>query len=208
MAEAAPGWARRRSILLNEYERVAWELFADRGFRNVTVDEVADAAGVSARTLFRYFQTKEDLLLGYPRRGMAAEVEAITQLEPSDRTLVAAWGAVRDLFVSRPLEAGVLNLWRAAAADAPEVIDRVRGERMHTLHEALMAYTGRSLGVNEADDPRPRVLAGIVMGLEFALVETATRAPETFSAAVAAADAAIAAVDDAAAKLRRRAPLR
>jgi TetR/AcrR family transcriptional regulator, regulator of mycofactocin system len=43
---------------------VALELFAKRGYERTTVDDVAGAAGVSARTVFRYFPVKADLLFG------------------------------------------------------------------------------------------------------------------------------------------------
>ena len=49
---------RRREFTADEIERVAIELFAVRGFDTVTVDEIAEAAGISARTFFRYFPTK------------------------------------------------------------------------------------------------------------------------------------------------------
>ena len=76
------GWGRRRSLLQARYEQIAWELFAKRGFGEVTVEQIAEAAGVSARTLFRYFPSKEDFLLGYTRRGTEDLVELITALEP------------------------------------------------------------------------------------------------------------------------------
>lgn len=43
---------------------VALRLFADRGFDAVTMDDVATAAGVSRRTLFRVFRTKDELVWG------------------------------------------------------------------------------------------------------------------------------------------------
>jgi AcrR family transcriptional regulator len=188
------GWERRRTVLLNQYERVALELFAERGYRGVTTDEIAVAAGVTPRTLFRYFPTKQDCLLGFPRRGMAAEVELIEDLAPDPDPIAAAWALVREFFSSAPADARVLALWRQAAIEAPEVVDRVRGERMHLLNDALMAYCERSLGVDANVDPRPRTIAGVLMGIEFNLVETATRAPDAYQHVIESADEIVSAI--------------
>lgn len=45
-------------------ERAAMGLFARDGFEQVTIDEVADAAGIGRRTYFRYFATKADAVWG------------------------------------------------------------------------------------------------------------------------------------------------
>src|SRR3974390_2681813 len=58
---------RNKARARAEIAEAALQLFFDRGFEGVTVDEIVNAAGVSRRTFFRYFETKEDALLAdYP----------------------------------------------------------------------------------------------------------------------------------------------
>jgi TetR/AcrR family transcriptional regulator, regulator of mycofactocin system len=45
-------------------EQAAFELFAERGFARTTMDSIAEQVGVGRRTLFRYFQSKNDIPWG------------------------------------------------------------------------------------------------------------------------------------------------
>jgi AcrR family transcriptional regulator len=190
-AEEESGWTRRRSKLLEKYEQIAWNLFAKRGFREVTVDEVAEAAGVSARTLFRYFPTKEDFLLGFPRRGAQELTAAISQLAPSPTPLLSVWMLIREHSLTNPPDVRLLTLWRRAADDAPEVHDRVRGERVHELTEAVTQYCAVSLDAVDSDDPRPRLLAGVVVGVEISVIELWGRSEKSLSELLDAAETAV-----------------
>jgi AcrR family transcriptional regulator len=53
---------RKHEFVLREIEQAAWDLFATVGFDRATIEEISRNAGVSRRTFFRYFRTKEDLL--------------------------------------------------------------------------------------------------------------------------------------------------
>ncbi len=55
---------RRRSTTQHHITDVAIELFSARGFTEVSVDDVAQAAGIARRTLFRYFASKNAILWG------------------------------------------------------------------------------------------------------------------------------------------------
>ena len=55
---------RRRSTTWDHISNVAIDLFAARGFDEVSVDDVAEAAGIARRTLFRYYASKNALPWG------------------------------------------------------------------------------------------------------------------------------------------------
>jgi mycofactocin system transcriptional regulator len=55
---------RRRSTTRHHITDVAIELFAGRGFAEVSVDDVAEAAGIARRTLFRYYASKNAIPWG------------------------------------------------------------------------------------------------------------------------------------------------
>jgi AcrR family transcriptional regulator len=90
MARWAPG-------ALERLQQAAMELFAEHGFEATTVAEIAERAGVTERTFFRYFPDKREVLFAGEDRFEAAFVDAITAAP--DRTspiglLVAALDAV------------------------------------------------------------------------------------------------------------------
>ncbi|WP_433478710.1 mycofactocin system transcriptional regulator [Spirillospora sp. CA-142024] len=61
---SAPRVGRRPRTSRAELERVALRLFAERGFEETTVDDIAAAAGIGRRTFFRYYGSKNDVVWG------------------------------------------------------------------------------------------------------------------------------------------------
>ena len=76
---------------------VAIDLYAHRGFDNVTVEEVAAAAGISTRSFHRYFPAKEDTVIGDPGpwgEFVRDEFAARSAEEPLWRSLHASFDAL------------------------------------------------------------------------------------------------------------------
>ncbi len=109
-------------------------LFAERGFRAVTVDEIAEAANISPRTFFSYFPTKEELLLG-DLDARVRELIGRFRSEAKAESILAFAQALAGEFVisTAPLlapiadEGGALAESLRAAGEDPPALDSVGG---------------------------------------------------------------------------------
>lgn len=70
----------------------ALRLFADQGYEATSVDEIAEAAGISRRTFFRQFRSKEDVIFADHEAQLAAAAEYLQQarIDPWDAVCEAA----------------------------------------------------------------------------------------------------------------------
>ena len=74
-------------------EQAALDLFTRMGFEQVTTDEVADAAGISRRTFFRYFATKADAVWGDFAAHVQRLQELLVQADPEQPVLASVCAA-------------------------------------------------------------------------------------------------------------------
>ncbi|MCA5893332.1 TetR/AcrR family transcriptional regulator [Isoptericola sp. NEAU-Y5] len=85
-------WTRSRGAAYAEITRVAMELFLDQGFARTTIDQIAEAAGISRRSFFRYFGTKEDVVLG----DLAVQGELVRDALEAIPLTVPPWEALQE----------------------------------------------------------------------------------------------------------------
>src|ERR1700730_5500952 len=78
----------------------AMALFVDQGFDETTVDQIAAAVGVSSRSIFRYFSSKEEMVVGDMLQ-LGRDIAAALESRPLDES---PWEALRRAF-DEPLEA-------------------------------------------------------------------------------------------------------
>lgn len=85
---------RKKRTTRRALQMAGLTLVAERGVEAVTTEEIAAAAGVSQRTLFNYFTSKEDLLVGNDPDLVPALAAALTK-RPAH---IAPLEALRDVF--------------------------------------------------------------------------------------------------------------
>jgi AcrR family transcriptional regulator len=158
----------------------AWRLFADRGFDQVTVAEVARQAEVATATVFNYFPSKEDLFYARLETFEARLVDAIGSRPVGEPVLAA--------FRRHLLESGGL-LAQVEAGDL-EALERVRtlhrviaaspalrAREQHVLAataDALAALLAADVGAAPGD-PGAQVAANALVGVQRVLVDYTRR---------------------------------
>jgi AcrR family transcriptional regulator len=150
---------------------IATRMFIERGFENVTVAEVAEAACVSVNTVFNYFETKEELFFD---RGPEIE-EAASRVVRERRRGESAVAALRRVFRKRmksetaPSHPDEFARFHAAIEASPALKARARiylEEGQRRLAATLAEETG-----TPPDDPTAQALAAMLMAVWAMLVQ-------------------------------------
>ena len=101
---AEPRYQRRKADRPAEITRAAFETFAEAGYANARVEEVAKRAGVSKGLLYLYFKTKEELFKAVVRSVVLPKVDALLAEVDSDERSAEAFlrGPVRAFMQALP----------------------------------------------------------------------------------------------------------
>lgn len=152
----------RAEMMAGELETVALGLFRERGFNEVTVEEISIAARISVRTFYRYFPTKEDVL--QLRLDKLAEElgAALTGRASEEAPFEALRLALEEVARGQDLE--VLRNWMSVISDTPAVLRGVVGGLQIKVHQVIAEYFGSRLGM-DAHDLVPTMLAAAAGGV-------------------------------------------
>jgi len=151
----------------------ARELFAQRGFENVSVAEIARAAEVSETTVFNYFPTKEDLIY----QGLEAFEDELLQAirdRPPGEGVLQAFGR----FILQPR--GLLAADDRASADALVSVSRLiaSSSALTAREQQILTRYARSLAALLAEetgaspgDLTSQVVANTLIGIHRAVLD-------------------------------------
>jgi AcrR family transcriptional regulator len=162
---------RRRRYVAAEISRAAMQLFAERGFDEVTVDEIAVAAGTSARTFFRYFASKDEVVLQYRRR-LDARLVATLEARPADEgAFTALRNAYLETVVTPPADREKWALRSRVLLETPALRGRAQSEQTAGTSPLVAALADR-MGVDPARDERPHLVAAATAAVAGAAFES------------------------------------
>ncbi|WP_345619098.1 TetR family transcriptional regulator [Streptomyces ziwulingensis] len=152
---------RTRQALL----RAALRLFTERGYEETTVDDIAAAVGVSQRTFFRYFASKEEVASCASRLAESHFVEAVRARPPGEapldalrRALMQSWDGIGEAIGQLlPLEVH-LRFYQVIESTPALLAAHLR--RATELEEEIARIVAAREGLDPAD-PRPRVVVAV-----------------------------------------------
>lgn len=161
-------WERTRRRVREEVLDVALELFLEQGFEETTVDQVVDAAGISKRSFFRYFGTKEDIVFGDLAEQGPVILDAL-RARPNEEPI---WDALRHAFLVLSARAEPQRGMAIARLIATSPSLRAAHLEKHLRwQEQLAPEVERRLG--DSDAP-PGLRGQVIVATALACLDTAT----------------------------------
>jgi AcrR family transcriptional regulator len=162
---------RKKRLMRQQLSDTATRMFLERGFDAVRVSEIAEACGVSEKTVFNYFPVKEALILdrldatvAALRTGLAdpgvSPVEAALRILDAELGAMTSWLAAQD----DPVQAGAsIRRFGALIQAAPSLRAHQSDMMDQFVAVAAAALAGRA--AMSPDDPEPRIAATALLGL-------------------------------------------
>lgn len=144
---------RKREKTRDALAQSALRLFAERGFDGVTVEEIAAAHDLSARTFFRYFASKEDVLFSDGDRRRGQLIDALVAQPPSMRPFPALEAALRLVATDYAHERELLRLRHQVITSTPSLSTRAAERRQGWETEVLdqLRTSGRASGMTDLE---------------------------------------------------------
>ena len=185
--EAPLGLRERKKIKTRQaIRRAAFRLIDENGYAATTVEQIAEAAEVSPSTFFRYFPSKESLLLA---DDLDPLILAAFEAQPPDLSLIQAfrrsYEAVMAHLPSNQLE--FENTRQRLMFSIPELKAAMYDEYYRTVNvmaEAISRRIGRP-----ASDFEVRVFVGALTGAMMAAYDNAPQTADTIYRAMDFVDA-------------------
>lgn len=151
---------RKQELVRSAIFQAAIDLFVAKGFENTTIEDVAQAAGISRRSFFRYFDGKGDLLaagdLAYGR--VLADAVKVSQQSSVLGIIREAVAAGISHTAAKPFTREILEISEQDASTR-----RAHHASLLEVEDLLVAAYAQRMKKATKDETIPRLLAGLTM---------------------------------------------
>jgi mycofactocin system transcriptional regulator len=165
-----------------ELERAALDRFAVQGFDDTTVDDIAATAGISRRTFFRYFRSKNDVVWG-DFDAMLGELEARLAVAPTDRPMMTTLRDEVVRFNSIPPEGVAAHRQRMALILYVPALQAHSTLRYAAWRAVVAEFAALRMGT-APDDLGPRLVGHVALAAAVAAYEQWLTTPDADLAAL------------------------
>lgn len=170
MNDKQPGLRERtRRAVRREIAEAADALFVERGFADTTIDDIAAAVGMSQRSVFRYFASKEELVLGKFDL-VVDDMLAVLRARPADEPVWTSLHRVFDVLGSIARSPGREQMVEPIHRMVFETPALLAGylqklQRMQDSVVTVLLERAAAAGTPyAADDPTPRAVTAAAFG--------------------------------------------
>ena len=141
-------------------EQAALRLFAERGYEQTTVEDIAEAADVAVRTFFRYFSSKHHVLFGDVVTDRVSRLRTELAARPRDEHHLTSISHVMDLLDFHGLEEQTQVLARMdLMRRQPSFVTRYL-EIMDDMRLEIVAFVAERTGLDANRDMYPMLVGG------------------------------------------------
>jgi len=140
-------------------EQAALRLFAEKGYEQTTVEEIAEAADVAVRTFFRYFSSKQHILFGDVGHDRVTRLKSELAARPRDEPILSSVRAVLDAMdLVDPGEQEQIMLRIRLMERQPSLVPMYL-RLNHELRETVAEFVASRSGLDAHRDPYPLMVA-------------------------------------------------
>ena len=148
----------------------ALDLVEERGFAAVTTEEIAARAGVSARTFFNYFPSKESAVIGTTAEELESYAGALEEVRDDESSLDALRRILAGMLAPASLDPGLRVRRRRILLGEPALAPALVGNNIR-IENSLTAALERRLGLAPAGSLEPRITVAVAIAAVRACIE-------------------------------------
>lgn len=155
----------------------ATRLFAERGFADVTMADIATEVGLARTSLYRYFPDKDHILVVWLRREIDLLVEHSTAIAGSRRPATVRlrrWVSLQLDYLLDPEHQLFTRIASTVGTLSPEVVAAI-GEQHRRLYQTIEPIIGEALAASGQRSRDPVIVSRLVIGLLAAASQEAAR---------------------------------